>query len=471
MITVTLALIIAAADAPAEPPPYALDRKQFEILLRSLGRPATNDEIDEAYQRLLFFRPPSAAPLLHNPVFVAEMDDLWKQVFGRPPTAVQLFDAARDADLVSSPRYMMWTLGRWKDDPELTFACVVKDLKGEPVRKALLIETSAGVVRCTDADGRAFFQRPNNGNECTVYQAADEGYHVLYDEISRSKGMKPPEYVLRRHGGGTVTGFVHDRDGRPIAQARVRAAYGIDRHVGWMYLHAISDAAGRFVVKWIHPDAYVENVSVTRRGFVLGQRRFIRNKKVLPPDYLSNLDFELEPSARIAGRVVDESGRPVAAAAIRTSKDSIFGYACATDLDGRFVLDQNIRAGECTVIAERREFALAWKKIAVQNAVPAELTLTLTKGAYIRGRVVNAADKPVVGARVRSPRAKSFFGFADDNEFPRSGANDVTDEQGRFELGPLQAGTTYEFRVYPASGIDDFTGVAGGPEVLCRVKK
>jgi hypothetical protein len=466
VIVMFLVSLASATDVTSEAPAYALDRNQLEALLRSLNRPVTRQEIDETHERQRFFRPPHAATLLRNSVFVKETDELWREVFGRSPTSAELFNVGRSPNVVASRRYVKWLLAREKPSPDLSFVCIVKDLKIAPVANALLIETSAGVIRRTDAVGRALIERPDNGERCNVHLAIDGGYHNLFDELTRRENVVPPEFVLRRLDGPAATGTVRDTGGRPLPNALVTLQYFFrDDSPLNRRLYAVTDAEGRYSVKWLHPDAYAMSVTASRPGYRRESRTFHGQLKGLSVEELAS-ELRLRPSQRVSGRVLDEEARPIAAAIVRFRGDA----ETYTDSDGRFSLNENIWIAKdvgATIVVERRGYVRAWRKI----HAPGEITFTLAKGAIIRGKVVDAKGKPLVGVRVRNPRPRSFLGLADDSETPNSSTADVTDERGAFELGPFEPKKPYEFTVSGSGAVQEFGGVAGGDEVLCRLAK
>ena len=109
----------------------------------------------------------------------------------------------------------------------------------------------------------------------------------------------------------------------------------------------------------------------------------------------------------------------------------------------------------------------AWRKVHSTD----EITITLVKGEFIRGRVTDEKGKPIAGARVYDARPGSYWGMAYDRETPRSSAADATDEQGAFQLGPFEPKKTYFFTVSDRRGaVREFSGIAGGKEVPVQLE-
>jgi len=147
-------------------------------------------------------------------------------------------------------------------------------------------------------------------------------------------------------------------------------------------------------------------------------------------------------TARV-GVVVDERGAPVAGAEVRIEPRSltmedlqgILGWRARTTVDGRFRL-YGLRPGVLyRLIASHEKFA---PTLAFVQSGPRPLRLVLSPGRTAAGRVVDAAGRPVAGARVelrRSLPGENYLrlqGPLDDSLYPA-----WTDQDGRFVLPHL----------------------------------
>jgi hypothetical protein len=117
-----------------------------------------------------------------------------------------------------------------------------------------------------------------------------------------------------------------------------------------------TDATGAYSLVLDEPGDYV--VAVQRQTGGIGQQSTVEFRAVVPEGEESRHDFEL-PGGRIAGRVVDGEGRPVAGARVSLTTsggvrtDQLMGgnsAEIATDGDGRFVLE-GLRPGTFRVAA------------------------------------------------------------------------------------------------------------------------
>lgn len=163
-------------------------------------------------------------------------------------------------------------------------------------------------------------------------------------------------------------------------------------------------------------------------------------------------DVALEPQAILRGQVVDPEGAPVAGATVgpaRTgSGNSISGdtlFNATTDEQGRFEVRLPASgAVEYNLVAHDGDWrtSRAWANGYGEplRTTPGQtlegLELRLTKGANVRGRVVDVQGRPVAGkevvAKANHPRANRYFQ-------PRG----TTDAAGRFELRNVEGGSNY----------------------------
>ncbi|MFN0207919.1 MAG: carboxypeptidase-like regulatory domain-containing protein [Planctomycetota bacterium] len=110
----------------------------------------------------------------------------------------------------------------------------------------------------------------------------------------------------------------------------------------------------------------------------------------------SNVEIILNPQIRVAGKIVNETGEPVALARIafgRASATSATGGEFQLQIDAR---DEKI-PGKCVVSAPGYAFCSVDLNPA---APPANLTITVSRGAVVEGRVMNDRGEALPGALV-----------------------------------------------------------------------
>jgi protocatechuate 3,4-dioxygenase beta subunit len=176
------------------------------------------------------------------------------------------------------------------------------------------------------------------------------------DGLALSDGQEL-ELSFRLEPGTCIVGRVTDRDGRPVAGAKLTVVpAGIDWTHPDTRIRARTDADGRYVVV----NARSERVPVLKvvvdaieQGYILEETAF-----PTPTGGVFEVDLTLRKGLRIAGRVVDAKGRPVAGADVYlwehyrdpevTDRLEVRGHV-KTDAEGRFE-DDAFRPGSYRIV-------------------------------------------------------------------------------------------------------------------------
>lgn len=205
--------------------------------------------------------------------------------------------------------------------------------------------------------------------------------------------------------GIDVHGRVVDLDDRAIAGATV-----------WMSVTARSDDSepvavsgsdGAFVVREAG-----KGFTITASAPGLGCARVL-----WVGDAETTLTLRPAPGV-VAGRVVDENGRPVAGARVllgvtlaqgsehwrvlgtRNDQDLWPSRFLRTDDDGRFWCE-GLPALRWPLWVGAPGFAAAWREVEVVADAPSEVTVVLARGGTVRGRIMDASGAPLVGIEVK----------------------------------------------------------------------
>ena len=202
--------------------------------------------------------------------------------------------------------------------------------------------------------------------------------------------------AVRLEKGGVITGVVREGDGnRPIAAARVGVESGVSTPEGWsaeaMRNEAVTDAEGRFRLEGIGRAPV--RLSARARGFGRAERAGVRAG--------ASVELFLFPGATLAGAVRDNGGRPMKGATVRAVGDTSWNAPPTerTDERGEFEL-AGFPAGEYTVVAREGGRAPGIASVVVEPGGEAAVSLTVSDGGYVTGRIVDAAGRPLAG-RVR----------------------------------------------------------------------
>lgn len=231
--------------------------------------------------------------------------------------------------------------------------------------------------------------------------------------LARNRRMPPGQgtwelgrVVLRR--GVSLSGRVVDPAGRPVAGAQIyRMATIASPELLATTLReeepdATTGADGRFSFGDLPPKKPVHL-------FVSAPRHLPATAQGVRPPLATPLTVRLAPGARLAGRITDEAGAPVAEAEVRLAKRTrIEGMPVGSaeyrqttsDREGRFEI-ADAPAGDARVTVAARGFA-PWANEALDVPPPEgrELEIRLARGATLQGSVRTTAGEAVAGARV-----------------------------------------------------------------------
>lgn len=241
------------------------------------------------------------------------------------------------------------------------------------------------------------------------------------------------ELVLDLAEAASCHGLVVDAQGRPVADARIWVAVDDDDAHG----HELGSSGddGTFAV----PIAGVHFVGARKRGFAPSHVTLAERNDPRTP-----LRLCLQHAGgAVRGRVQDEHGQPIAFAKVLVGEErqhslgstlqsthhyQARGIEVATALDGTFVVE-GLAIGMHALQAWAPGHGPAQRGLEVPAAGFAECTVTLPRGALLRGTVRDASGTALADVVLR---------FGDERSFVQAAT--TTGADGRFELSDLPAG-------------------------------
>ncbi|MGC8640665.1 MAG: sigma-70 family RNA polymerase sigma factor [Isosphaeraceae bacterium] len=270
-------------------------------------------------------------------------------------------------------------------------------LGDEPILIARLTTDKAG--RCTIEFPRVLPKIIAIGCQRAGY--VNGGYGPL---VESAGGTIPGEHTIEMERGITIGGVVKSRDGKPVAGAKVIVmATAPDRTHG-VQLKATTDAQGRWRSDEMPRGWGDARVCVTHPDYV--STLIERDVRISSAFDLKARRAEtvLDEGVALAGRVLDDQGRPLAGAAVALGSDRRIGNpgypTISTDAQGRFRFG-HIPEGTQTVTVQAPGHAPALADVVVAPGMkPVEFRLG--PGHLLRGRVVNKEGKPLDGVTVQA---------------------------------------------------------------------
>jgi hypothetical protein len=376
---------------------------------------------------------------------------------GHRPEALLLATAATQPGPLSAPLLALAAVaGRMA-------AGRVVDLQGRPVvgAEVLLVPSSTplslkGIEKMRQAtlrattDARGGFTINRLGAGPFDLQARARGFLTTrVRRVAIPPGQGTADLgVVSLQPGTALDGIVIDPAGDPVAGANVQAqsATGVsptdppaDGKASGR--EAVTDDSGAFSLTGFR-DGEVLTLRVARRGFSTRTLQNIATPAAEP------LTVELTPAARIAGTVLDESGKPVPGTKLLLTEDPEEGKdgknagrgrlvsAGEVDSAGRFEL-VDLAPGRFRLSAVASGFLPGTRGgltlIGGQEVDSVELVLH--RGAAVEGQVLTPDGSPAAGARVLAleSQEEADLGLAGRPET-------LADGEGRYRLSGLTAG-------------------------------
>jgi beta-lactamase regulating signal transducer with metallopeptidase domain/thiol-disulfide isomerase/thioredoxin/protocatechuate 3,4-dioxygenase beta subunit len=186
------------------------------------------------------------------------------------------------------------------------------------------------------------------------------------------------------------------------------------------------------------PNAHIEYFEITARKPGLVPICIRCDDRRHPLELPASKELRFEPGTTIGGTVKDQAGQPIAGARVQVyappteceAASNVFSLgALDTDAQGRWRLDVAPRGlGGVFLQVEHPRFRRGGGDVS-RNL---DSVIVLTKGLTVTGRVVDAANRPVVKARV----------FMGRDYFLPDASIGTTNERGEFTLENCNAGAT-----------------------------
>jgi hypothetical protein len=236
-----------------------------------------------------------------------------------------------------------------------------------------------------------------------LFKTADAGYvsHVSAVQLEQGKLTTLNVQLKDSH---VISGRVADSAGNAVQGV---AVFALDGSGAMADTAAVTDSDGQYALgNDLATGTYTVVIpSLFSKGYAPAS-----STVTVPAE--NPVDFALEKSGTIGGRVVDAGGSPAAGATVFAISKGLnldetqlaqflaAGMATAkTDQDGRFVLDSGIGSGTYTVTASFGSVPVS-SSVEVQAGSMANIVLDFGETITIKGRVTDDTGKPLENASV-----------------------------------------------------------------------
>ncbi len=342
---------------------------------------------------------------------------------------------------------------------------------GKPVRSAMV---SIQGIHPTDGWGQAHVNwfwgkyRLKNvapGTHSLYLYNLPKGWTALPKEfikVAEGETVSNVDFALIR--SGFITGRVTDQDtNEPIAHHPIRlndAAFPEGFQLG--VHHTSTDetgayhfdaAPGQAVVHTNTPTGY-QDIGWTER-LDIGQ---VQRRVDVAEGETVSVDFQFSKGIKLTGRLVDETGKPVAGARITNVKRRLKDYGTSDEM-GMFTVG-GLRIGR-KIALKAVHSALGLRgtvEIEVQPEMPVEIRMKRYQRIAVSGRVVDREGKAMRLANIHLIHWDHQRGIGSDTIVA------VTDNDGRFQDIALIVGDEYEIDVklngYRNAETEQFTATA-----------
>ncbi len=313
--------------------------------------------------------------------------------------------------------------------------------------KLLLLLVTAGILVSTYF---LFFRSGRGpgdlgpGDTQTIEKPDDLGGSLEADgQVGVSKGQKagkageagersertPSQGRTKAQGGGASLALQLFLGGKPLAGAKLR----LRRVSGGGRWKETTDSTGRLRFAGLLPGHYVIQTDDERvpKSFRIGPHR-LRSKQALD---LGRVD--VPPAAALKFRLLQPDGRPQADTKLTLYHEGSFGLRGVgvpgkTDGEGKGIF-VGLSDGDWTLSVVTKKYPVLEKSVSLGSGENLDLgDLTLERGFFVLGRVVDEQGKGIPGARLTPSLHKESRGMKIETYDQRSAVQ--TDDKGRFRL-------------------------------------
>jgi protocatechuate 3,4-dioxygenase beta subunit len=267
--------------------------------------------------------------------------------------------------------------------------------------------------------------------------------------LARDRQPAPVRIVLER--GAAAFGRVVDREGKPVPDARLTLQARQEGSEGLFFFEdgpavaaATTDSQGSFAFQHLNPGRLRLRIE-RKEGFA----PFAPVEVEIPRTGRADLGtLKLDRGLAIAGRVVDPRGKPMPGVTVDL-KPTVLVFSeiemanafqeQTTDAEGRFRFEDLRRGARLDLSATSPGYPPASVQ-SVEVPAPEPLTITLTAGRSLSGRVTGPAGEPVRKAEISLQEERVVRSSLGEFKTDAARTLGTTDEEGGFHVQGVEPG-------------------------------
>ena len=282
----------------------------------------------------------------------------------------------------------------------------------------------------TDATGR-FDLRQLSPGEYELFAVGDHRASRAPSVVALEIAEQRTDVVVLVDPAADALGHVRFADGAPAVDAELRVVHAEHGH----RLHARTDENGGFALRGLLPGRY----SVTISGHGVATSLYGVQLDVPTEGDPEDMEISAVRTTTVAGRLDPPVRGRINISPASDGMDRFVAWTktmhvrTESDAEGRFELP-DVPPGTWLLVASAADGSKARKKLEIPEQGVDDLVLELEGRAMVRGRIVDAGDLPIAGARltvVARPRGA---------EGERNVGWATADQNGRFVVTGLEPG-------------------------------
>jgi uncharacterized GH25 family protein len=280
------------------------------------------------------------------------------------------------------------------------------------------------------ADGRVAFDRPQNCESLNL-TIRKSGLATYMASWRGAADPIPATFTANLQHGWTIGGILVDGSGKPVPNARIRLTIyftGPGRPMGLLAESAegaFSNDQGVWKYEGVPRSMSGIRAEINQPNFPVFRTALNRRQFEIEPGHEPSAKITVNAGQTVNGKVVDQNGKPIANALVRT-RFRMQTRKAWTGADGVYQLE-GCAPGLNRIVACAKHHAPALQEIDLAEA-PRPVDFQLKPGNTIRMRVLDKQGRPIPKARITVEGEQSSLPFTAFDQAPHE-----TDDDGVWE--------------------------------------